>query len=334
MKHVEYKCDYCKYYSINRRDYDKHCSRFKHLKNIKELNIYVDQFPKYENDYDTSNIILKKFKCEFCIYDTTKSSNLTRHLITCPNRINEIEKLNLEKKTEAVISQKEFEIQLSQKDLEYEKVLRFKEVEQKNRLEKELDYYKELLNLAGGMVQKTVGALTFVVNTYDDAPSIEQIQIEDVIAIKKIDNDKLVSQIFYHYNRGSLDQYIGDIIVEIYKKEDPSKQSIWSTDTSRLTYLIKKILYDDKSKWIVDKKGTSTTEYLITPIISRIRVMATEYQEKHCFGNNLNIDRVIKINDIFTRLLADIDNRKIHGQILKYISSYFFVNHKKLIEND
>ena len=74
--------------------------------------------------------------------------------------------------------------------------------------------------MAGGMVQKTVSALTYIVNTYDKAPVIKQITFEDVQKSTKIDDEKMISKIFYHYNRNKLGQYIGDIIVKIYKKKE------------------------------------------------------------------------------------------------------------------
>ena len=62
--------------------------------------------------------------------------------------------------------------------------------------------------------------------------------------------------------------------------------------------------------------------------------MAIEYQKNNCFGENLDVGRVLRINDIFTRLLADIDNNKVHKDILKYISSYFCLNNKKMVDNE
>jgi len=39
------------------------------------------------------------------------------------------------------------------------------------------------------------------------------------------------------------------------------------------------------------------------------------------------------INDIFVNLIADIDNKKVQNEILKYTSSHFFMNNKKTIKN-
>ena len=306
----------------------------------------------------------QEYKCDYCYNSFSRLSSLTRHTKVCSenkNKTNEYEKKLCQKDMEVQIFQKDLQVQLSQKDmhvqifqkdlqvqlsqkdmevklfqkdLEHERELHKKDLVQAEIYKKEAEYYKEIINMAGGMVQKTVSALTYIVNTYDKAPVIKQITFEDVQKSTKIDDEKMISKIFYHYNRNKLGQYIGDIIVEIYKKKDPSEQSIWNTDTSRLTYLLKKILHDDNSKWMVDKKGVDTIDHLIKPIIDRVREIAIDYQETNCFGENIDASRVILINDIFSRLMIDIDNRKIHNDILKYIAPHFYLNVNRTIEDE
>ena len=346
MKYVEYTCQICEYNTKNKTHYDRHCNSPKHSKKIvcydalstDLLNVLPKNSPKLpgnikivlnainEDDIpitiDDNNIVNDlEYKCEYCNNNFTRLSNLTRHKKVCSENIiktSEYEKNLLEKNLLSKLN--EYELKLK-----YEQELHKKDVEKYEIYKKEAEYYKEIISMAGGMVQKTVSALTYIVNTYDTAPVIKQITFEDVQNTTNMDDEKIISKIFYHYNRNKLGQYIGDIIVENYKKKDPSEQSIWSTDTSRLTYLLKKILLDDNSKWMVDKKGVETIDFLIKPIIDRVREMAIEYQEANCFGDNVDPDRVILINDIFSRLMIDIDNKKIHNDILKYIAPHFYL---------
>jgi len=39
------------------------------------------------------------------------------------------------------------------------------------------------------------------------------------------------------------------------------------------------------------------------------------------------------INSIFVSLMADIDNKKVQNEILKYTSSHFFMKNKKIIKD-
>ena len=365
MIYVDYRCDICNFTTKNNTVYNTHCNTKKHIKNIKLLNKNNIKENKnrvfiYKNNKDTPNddvidkekkikendenidcndlqLNLRKFKCNYCENNFTQSCNLMRHIKCCYKREEEINKLEEQLQKKNVELEKkdiETEVKLFQKDLEYEQQLRKKETERADICMRELEYYKSILNMAGGMVQKTVGALTFVVSTYDKAKPIEKINLCDIKTLRNIDDTKFIDQVFYHYNRNKLGQYIGDIIVEIYKKDNKDEQSIWNTDTSRLTYLLRQILFDNNSKWQVDKKGVNTIEYLITPIMDKIKVLAKEYQEANCFGKNLDTSKVVLINSIYVRLMADIDNRQLHSEVLKYISPHFYVNHKNLIEND
>lgn len=176
-------------------------------------------------------------------------------------------------------------------------------------------------------VPHTVSSLTYANNTYADAPAIEKVKIKQVKKIKNCSDDKLMSEIFSAYNNKKIDQYVGDIIVKIYKKEDPLEQSLWNTDTSRLTYLLKKYIYDEESKWIIDKKGVDTVKNVIAPILDNIKIMAIQYQVDN--NDNEDKDKVLLINTIFVKLLSDIDNKKLYKDILKYISSHFYLKNKK-----
>ena len=334
MKYVEYRCDSCDFITKNKSHYTFHCESSKHIKNIDiEINTKLSKnnheiIQQLDSDVEIENLNIviqnnnfHEYRCEYCNNKFTRLSNLTRHKKVCTE-----EKIH---KNDLLLKLR-YEQELHQKDIELHK----KDFEKYELCKKEMEYYKDIINMAGGMVQKTVSALTYIVNTYDGAPVIKKITFEDVQKSVKIDDEKIISKIFYHYNRNKLGQYIGDIIVENYKKKDPSEQSIWNTDTSRLTYLLKKILLDDNSKWMVDKKGLDTIDYLITPIIDRVREMAIEYQEINCFGNDLDSSKVMLINDIYSRLMIDIDNKKIHNDILKYIAPHFYLNANRIIEDD
>lgn len=205
----------------------------------------------------------------------------------------------------------------------------------------ELEYYKRLLDMAGGMANKAVSSLNHIVKNYENAPPIEKITLEEVRKLKNTGDDdedvyniKLIDAVFFAYNHGNIGKYIGDIIIALYKKEDPNEQSIWNTDSSRLTYLIKKLSDNDTSRWVVDKKGVETVDYVITPIIEKIREMSVVYRDSHCPDpessdydyDNVDHDKIMRLNTTFAELMMDIDTKKVHKDILKYMSSYFFFN--------
>jgi hypothetical protein len=73
-------------------------------------------------------------------------------------------------------------------------------------------------------------------------------------------------------------------------------------------------------------------EYLITPLIDSIKTMAITYQHKVCVDSeDIQLSKLLLINETFGKLISIIDNKKLHNDILKYISPHFFVNSKPLV---
>ena len=98
-----------------------------------------------------------------------------------------------------------------------------------------------------------------------------------------------------------LDQFLGNFIIKEYKKEDPSQQSFWVTDVSRLTCVIRKAI-EDKNEWYKDKKAYELPRYIISPILDFvIEIMA---------------EKIIKSNEIVDKTVngaysTDGSNKKV-----------------------
>ncbi len=90
-----------------------------------------------------------------------------------------------------------------------------------------------------------------------------------LILIKKFKADKL-------------ERFITKGILWYYKKEDPKEQSLWSTDTSRMIFLVKIPVDVGKnliSKWITDKNGDELRNYVIDPIIENMKNIFSNYHQ-------------------------------------------------------
>lgn len=260
-------------------------------------------------------------QCDFCMRAFSRLDNLKRHQDNC--------------NAKSIFNRnRELEMDSMKKEIRYTNKMN-------DFLEKEVIYYKKIIGVAGGMATKAVGSLSHIVTNYEDAPPIEKVKLIDVRKLMNTENrsikdyeNRLIDEIFHSYNHGNVGQYIGDIIIKLYKKDDPSQQSLWNTDSSRLTYLIKKMEDDDDtSRWTVDKKGVETVDYVIEPIVKKIKQLADTFRDENCPSpddidsddEEININRIMLINTIYAKLMIDIDNKKVHNDILKYISSYFYL---------
>jgi hypothetical protein len=73
-------------------------------------------------------------------------------------------------------------------------------------------------------------------------------------------------------------KFIASIIVHRYKKDNKQEQSIWNTDASRYSYIIK-LLENNISKWKQDKKGIETQSIIVKPLITHVSYLLQEYSD-------------------------------------------------------
>lgn len=208
--------------------------------------------------------------------------------------------------------------------------------------DKKIEYYRNVIGVAGGLAAKAVSSMSHVVNNYSDAPAIRKLTIQDIRSHENFKycstknyEDKMIDQVLYAYNNGNIGEYVGDIIVGVYKKQDPMEQSIWTTDTSRLTYVIKKHVGNKVSEWTIDKKGYETIKMIIEPITRKIRKLAVKYINEICpdLGNiqdyGVDKDHIMKLTEMCCGLIKDIDDGKVQKKILKYIAAHLHVKKDK-----
>jgi hypothetical protein len=212
----------------------------------------------------------------------------------------------------------------------------------------------KLLNLANNnaeVAKKSVNAMSYALKHFDDAPVIkllEDDQFQEISNLLMYDDDgnrkterSIEDVIIYHHKQGTLSGILGDLIVKVYKKSNPKKQSAWSSDVARLTFIIKDIVgKNNKSKWVVDKKGVHFTETIINPLMEKIQNLLIKYNTK-CgkivnklskktsslsFSEDNKIRNNLSSMQEINLTLLTIKLKKIHTEILKYVAPYFNLN--------
>jgi hypothetical protein len=307
------------------------------------------------NDFSESTK-LHNFLCKLCKKKYSTKMDFLEHQANCSRRKNveNVENVDIESiegddytsietnKDVLITPQNALKIEKYKNKLIQKNIIISSKDELLEHYKQELNYMRGMLDTAGGMANKAVGSLTHIVNNYENAPPLEKAKISHVLKIKNINNSyknkkekemMIIEQVFSEYNHGTIGQYIGDIIISMYKKKDPELQSMWATDTSRLTYLIKK-QENKNSRWVVDKKGVETMKYVIDPIIQKIKELARMYLDnnppiKYDDISSIDMEKIATIEKTYMSLINDIDDRKIHQKVLKYISSHFYFDKSK-----
>ncbi len=244
-------------------------------------------------------------QCNFCLNTFTKKSSLSNHLKRCKEKQNLIDNHqkqiqiltdNYEKKIKTLTDNsekqiKEFKdeinnykskIELLETKLDcFNKLLNKDEVFIDN-LKDTNKQYKSIVDNAGKIVDKSMSAFNMIVTKFNQAPAIKE--FDDFDSIKKCikDNEKydLADLIIYHYTKKELGDFLGDFIITEYKKENPSEQSFWVTDVTRLSCVVRKAIDENKAIWDRDKNAEYAKKYLIEPIVNFVQEIMIEKDKK------------------------------------------------------
>jgi len=315
---MKFTCETCNYSTDTKFCYQKHLTTKKHQENENKEKIstfeHTSQIPS--TVFKTSN---KIHKCIYCAEIFSNSSSLTRHKKICP------EKDNNEMKYK-------HEIELLNAQVQKFSSLYEQEKQSKQNLEKDNKYLKTLVNSAGLIIKTSVSTLNYITTNYKDAPILKA--LNDYSAIEYEENNdefNLMDTLILHHDNGTLDRYIGDFIIKTYKKEDPTQQSIWNSDSARLTYVIREII-NKNPEWKTDKKGVSTKKYIIDPLLKYINKIVGEYICDNADLSPYSCEprwklkiQIDKLNSA-AKIRYNINNKFLVADVLKYIAPHFYLN--------
>lgn len=193
----------------------------------------------------------KSISCEYCSKKFGHMSSLSRHL-----------------KNRCKIKDQKMDV--------------FYLLKQENQnMKKKLDEKDKIITKKDDIIDNATKANKYAMSTFNilvkefaHSPALKNIEKHDIetIVYKDVDKDDesdLVDALIYYHAHKRLSQHIGDSIVSLYKKDDPHTQSFWNTDTQRLSYVIRSILYDDL-EWIKDMGGKKISKMVVVPVIEYI----------------------------------------------------------------
>lgn len=315
MRMVKYACDICNFGTNSLFNYNRHIKTMKHIQ-------------KTSNHRNTG--IIKKIKteshmCQYCQKNFSKSCNLARHNRMCSNKAitlgsyeDNISKIKEECKDKIMMKN----IIISKKD------------DQIALLKDQIHSYKSVIDSAGNIAKSSVSAITYLIQHHNNAPPLKQITNDECKKIKynACSNNTFVDELVDYYYDKTLVAHIGDFIVNTYKKDDVNKQSIWNSDTTRLTYIIRRSIDENKTDWTMDKKGNNTCEYIIEPVIEYVKECINESYDqlsRENVSDDVHVDQMesnLKKMMYMVQILRLIKKNVLRDEILKYIAPKFYLH--------
>ncbi len=335
---MKYKCVLCDYETDNKGSWYNHKKSQKHNKleeSKSKKNINIEKINQ-KNEIELLKEKLRSLENEKVLIH----EQLTEIKIRLDKTIDKYENRLAESKeqfrNQLVESKEQFKNQLVESKEQYEDHI--------ETLRLENNFQKQLINSAGGIIQRSMNTMSYLLLNYNDAPGLAQLPDYSIMS-RNIDS--LINDLIYYYKKNKLDKHIGDFIVQQYKKKEPGLQSIWSSDVDRLNYFIRELINDssinisiksakaskDKNKfqWVIDKKGIKMTEYIIDPLLKYISTIGTAYlqQKNKQINEGFDIHKDAKLLEdiqIVASINCDIKNNTLSRNINKYIAPHFYLD--------
>lgn len=293
---VNYVCKPCGFKSNRKTDYTRHVASRKHSEKVDADTI--THLAEHEISPTAENV----YTCPNCHNNFSRGSSLSRHKKTCME--------NLLKEKDNIIQHTEIDT-----------------------LKKQMQMMQEQLSVFTTLVKSTtinqsgskpaITSINYVINNYNDAPPLTKLLSYDHMLESK--TQTIVDIICMYHESNTLDKFIGDFIIKSYKKTDHKKQSMWNTDSSRFTYLIKEFYETGKSSWVIDKRGVKTQECIIQPVLDYLKDTLKTYVEEEL--SQTRKTGVFKQRTATAGIVLEIlGSGKLGDDIIKYIAPFFYLN--------
>ena len=307
-----YNCKPCIYSTFHKGAFEKHLLTQKHQQKCTFL-----QSSKIVEEHD----IQKEFvECSECHMFFESEELLQKHLQDCSVvlklKIAKLENDSLKKELE--FTKKELEIRSkchNDIDAVKEEAFEFKlEALEANsqHIDKENDYHKNLLTTSMDKQTKiATSAIKLLQQHFPNAPRLEAPKEYDSFWEESEYGDRefMFTLSTWTANR-SLHEHVGEKILKFIKKKDPSQQSAWALDPSRLNCA------EMEDDWITDKKGDNLTEKIIKPFVDDLKERVRKIQQS---GK-------LDVNEMTGKAMTLIHSPKFIRQILTYICARIHID--------
>lgn len=318
---MSFVCTICNYKTDRSNDLKKHNNSKKHLDRVNKKSQNArkpHQAPKIRNN---------KFICIHCDSEFKYLKGLNRHMKRCVSN--------------GIAKQKYNDISIKYDKLQEEKdLLEEKYQELYSKYEDKRDLLESDLMKAVKKSNKDPNMYSFIADNFLAAQPLKPILDKDVPELKflkdilKQKNGKieLCEKLQHHSLHKTLKDFVGDHVVDNYKEKDKTKQQIFVTDCSRLSYLVRDVMNRTKKTlvWKKDNKGLIVGDRLIEPILrffkKHLEEMTTKYLNyawEEYSGDRLeSVKRTHRLFDI----AKAINDGTLRTDILKYLAPHFYLD--------
>lgn len=306
-----YNCEKCNYVTNKRADYEKHLLTTKHKKNTQKLYICTNCNAVYNL---RQSLHAHKKKCVIINQETVNN--------------NEITSINNDLEIKLIKLQHELEIEKIKNQFDQEKIKC--EQEKVKMLQDIVKNSNKTTDKALTITDKTISAVKYANEHFNNAPILKPIDNYNIMGYDLEDDEdkkKLVEDIIFYYKKKSIHTLFGKHIISEYKKDNLDEQSLHTTDTTRMNYIVRTIKNNNLAKWTHDKNGIYICNNVIDKLINHhIEILKWYYKilidEMNLDPGKVQSSLQNKIENI-SKLLGDIESGQLKKDTNKYIAPFF-----------
>lgn len=337
-----YCCKLCEYETDRKRDLDRHNVSAKHVRN--EFNQIAESNDKTKLKEDClKEKQPRKIKQIKNISDSENSKekhddfNESKHISLIKNitNINECKQIMTAIVTELENTIKQLKTENETLKLTSDKMLNI--IDKMTNSNGELHSNLMINNTKADTIinNSVINVQNYVNDNYTDVKPIMVLRPSKITKMLKNDikyknsvKDRTIEDyLIYYESKYALHIHLSDIIVKEYRKDNPHDQQIWSTNIKTLTFIIRKIL-NDSGVWSKDVHGVDVTSKIIRPFLNEIQNILIKYVKN---TNDIldteeeleEVEQQYNNIELANRIISNINNKKLHKQILKTIAEKF-----------
>jgi hypothetical protein len=358
----KYECKLCEYFTDRMSNLERHNDSSRHKKMLNENDnkrvknvipvipchpdstddvIPNNEFVIPKDDTKTQKKVSKpdKYVCEYCNYRFASRQSHNRHVHNgCKMKDKNNQIPAMENNLMFLTMFEEFKKMIQKNEQILEKIQTNGSDVLKTTSEA-IKSTSEAMNATSKTADRSMKIASYAMKHFKNAPHLSKIDSNHAALmleyIPEHKNDKHTADeyIVYRYKKDILVEFIGDIIINYYKKDNPKEQSFWEVDITRLIFIIKDKPNDNaKSEWIKDKNGIKIMVCIIDPLCREVREMMLEYMTKidKMFKRETfdpyEAERLGTDQGIASEIKDLVIKPKFKKKVLRYIAPHFGFN--------
>jgi hypothetical protein len=156
-------------------------------------------------------------------------------------------------------------------------------------------------------------------------------------------NDEYITHVLYQYENNVIDEFFGNFIVNYFNTEEMKDRKFWTSDVSRLSFIIMQVVNRvGEKEWNHDKTGKKFVDMVIDPMFDEVVKLLDEFvnNKQKWIDENFGkvyiapskMTRLMHVQQLAKELQLDIKYNKFTKDILKFVAPRFNFDTVRLAE--